>query len=430
MRLIILPVVAIFIAIGCDALPRLPNVGYLGMGYNIVKGNPDNQFKDPGFRFPVLNITTYQENSLTSDGKYSIPDHVQAMQLSSCGFQRKVSTVTGSQSYQDSVSVDVEAEGRFQLWGARFSASRAYKEVSEGTSQYHRVYTIVREKCTEYEVAVNDMQMSIGLLDTDFYDIFVHLGNDDDAYKRFIDTYGTHMVSRVALGAKMVIRSEFEREAWNRMRESGVKAEIAAQLSFARLATNETSAETAWESQQREAFESERNSYVVSYRGIHLPSGGKWETWANAARESLSPISYTLVPLIKLLADSYIENHTKITPALESYCDGSPGCEFPGPDPVVSGMIKTTSNFDSSPSKLTCPPQYRLLSCGLNNTGYSSCDVRYAIPVSNTTCECGKKELGQCIAWCTIAEMNFTIAKSPEFNGSTKVSCPTEYKVL
>ena len=50
-------VVAFFLAVRCDAVERFPNARYLGMGYNLITGNPDDNLLDPGFAFSVLEFT-------------------------------------------------------------------------------------------------------------------------------------------------------------------------------------------------------------------------------------------------------------------------------------------------------------------------------------------------------------------------------------
>jgi len=63
---------------------RLPNVGYLGVGYDIYKGNPREVGSvDPGFRLePVFNLTL--DGGTTSDGRYILPKGVVAEQCISC----------------------------------------------------------------------------------------------------------------------------------------------------------------------------------------------------------------------------------------------------------------------------------------------------------------------------------------------------------
>jgi len=95
---------------GVQAVDRLPNARFLGTGYNVINGNPDNNLNDPGFAFSVLEFT-WANNVTTSDGRYFVPDNIQALQTRSCGFQSEAATEFGSRSYQQALSVDVSVEG-------------------------------------------------------------------------------------------------------------------------------------------------------------------------------------------------------------------------------------------------------------------------------------------------------------------------------
>jgi len=456
MKLIILPIVAIFTVTVCDAngngtnvTTKLPNIDYLGMSYDVVKGNPDNNFNDPGFLFSVVKFRW--SNLTTSDGKYKVPDKVQGLQIKSCGYQTEVSTIFGSKSYQNTLSDDVhdESDGG-PLWSARFSGSTEYRKVSKGTRRYHHVYTNARAKCTEYEAALNVNQEQVDIqLDEDFKQAFLDLPPSDDAmdmiaYDRFVTAYGTHFTSSVTYGSKMIIRSEFEQQAWNKLRKSRVKIPRATQLSLELLTSAGGSVETDSDKTERQMFESQRSSYTASYIGSHPPSDGKWVTWAQSTGKSPTPIAYKLTPLSYFFIEPnfpYLQKNNfkkilrQLSAAYARHCNKIPGCGVPGPDPVLFSMINTTASFRRTPSRLSCPPNYKLLSCGIKNIIRNKtpvlCDPeRYAIPASNTQCECNDKNGAKCIAWCSVVDMNSATAKSPEFHEITNTSCPAGYKVI
>jgi len=314
MRFIFLSVIAIFMASGCDA-ERFPNVRFLGMGYNAIKGNPDNNLRDPGFSFGVIDFS-WEEGHMTSDRKYVVPDYVQALQTKSCSFQSEVSTVTGSESYQDSLSVDVSVDvgGSYGPWGARFSSSVGYKEVNQGTSEYRRVYTNARAKCIEYELAVNFRRLPVKVT-ADFARAVngLSFSQNDTAYIKFINDYGTHVTSRVTMGAKMIIRSSFEQEAWTEMEETGLNVGVAAEVSFMHVASVGVGVETATEKEQREEFEQMRSSHLESYLGSHPPSNGNKEAWAETAGDAPYPVSYKLAPLTAFITAKFSHMCRKVT---------------------------------------------------------------------------------------------------------------------
>jgi len=44
---VIMLAVGIALVAGCEAFVKFPNARFLGMGYNAIKGNPDNNEFDP-----------------------------------------------------------------------------------------------------------------------------------------------------------------------------------------------------------------------------------------------------------------------------------------------------------------------------------------------------------------------------------------------
>ena len=252
--------------------------------------------------------------------------------------ERQVSTVRGSKSYQDALSVDVSVEAGYSgaVWGARFSASTSYKEVNEGTSRHRRIYTRAIAKCSEYDLNVNYQYAQVGV-HGDFERAVnaLPLTEDNDKYDKFINAYGTHFTTRVTLGAKMIVRSEFEEEAWSKMKEKGVKVAVAAQLSYG-LASVGVSTGVETQNNEKEEFEKARRDKSESYVGSRPPSDGRWETWAEMAADSPYPIAYTLVSMTSILSEKFFPNmpvndlttrRDLLTEAYDTYCSRLEGCE-------------------------------------------------------------------------------------------------------
>jgi len=256
----VLFVVCVFLAAGCEALSRLPNVRYLGMGYNAIKGNPDNHLHDPGFALISVLKFTWANNVTTSEGKYFVPDNVQALQTSCCSFQSQAVTEFGSRSYQQALSIDVsvESEADMSAWSARFSASVGYKRVSQGTTQHHRIYTNARAKCIQYQLWMNYLNTPVTIT-SNFAQAVASLPlvRNDTVYNAFIRTYGTHFTTSVTMGAKIVIRSEFDEISYTRMEEAGLSIETGAKVSFLRFVGG-LDAETTIGRQRRKKFEGNR----------------------------------------------------------------------------------------------------------------------------------------------------------------------------
>ena len=429
-----------FLAVRCDAVERFPNARYLGTGYNVITGNPDDDLHDPGFAFSVLEFT-WANGRTTSDGKYLVPDHIQALQTKSCGFHGEATTEFGSRSYQNALSVDVsvEAEGGSSLWSARFTASVGYKKVSQGTSQNHRIYTSTRGKCIQYQLSINYLHAPVNVTNNFAKAVSsLPLARNDIAYNTFINTYGTHFTSQVVMGAKMVVRSEFEEIALTNMEETGLNIEAGAKVSFFRFAAG-VSTETDIQRQQRETFESMRKSFKASYLGSHPPSDGRWETWAQSTANSPYPVRYRLASLAYLITKKFFPNmpdhelYTRrnlLTAAYTFYCNEKPGCGVPPADRVPLRMKKAVSTFRGS-ARVSCPPTYSLLSCGILNVRAAGDHdgQRYAIPANSASCRCLDRSEAKCVSWCTNNDVGFTVARSPLVHGFTTATCPAGYKV-
>ena len=67
---------------------------FIGVGYNLVLGNPKADRVDPGFGQPVFQLT-YSQNQKTDDNLFLIPDGATTRNQQSCSYQSKTSQYTG-----------------------------------------------------------------------------------------------------------------------------------------------------------------------------------------------------------------------------------------------------------------------------------------------------------------------------------------------
>jgi len=83
---------------------KLFNIDFLGIGYDAIQGNPQNDVIDPGFKNTIF-LLEYTENIVTADGRFLLPDNTDAQQLMSCNFKTDTEEVYDEESYQDSLLV-------------------------------------------------------------------------------------------------------------------------------------------------------------------------------------------------------------------------------------------------------------------------------------------------------------------------------------
>lgn len=90
---------------------------FVGVGYNLLEGNPEggdvsNGGVDPGLLFTrKIFQLTWDMNKISVDKKYQIPDQVSFAPRASCVKSNKKDVFSGSKSYQQKLNVDVDVSG-------------------------------------------------------------------------------------------------------------------------------------------------------------------------------------------------------------------------------------------------------------------------------------------------------------------------------
>ncbi len=103
----------------------------MGSGYDILKGNPDNEDSfDPGFRSRIFTYT-YNDGDKPQDGKYLVPDDIDSRLTQTCSLSATTTRFQGTKSYQKSLQTKVDVAGGYDgaITKAAFSASLSYEHV-------------------------------------------------------------------------------------------------------------------------------------------------------------------------------------------------------------------------------------------------------------------------------------------------------------
>ena len=125
--------------------------------------------------------------------------------------------------------VDAKLEGK--VFFVPFSASAQYQKVHSQTYMYNMKYVFTTARCNVYRANVKLQAMN--RLSADFVRAVNSLPLDDYApYLQLVSIYGTHYVSSVVMGAKAMVRSEFEKTVWNSLKQQKFDFSGAAQASF------------------------------------------------------------------------------------------------------------------------------------------------------------------------------------------------------
>ena len=120
---VFLAILGAAVVTGQDGSLTAPSgVSFVGIGYNIVEGNPEGDDKKHGGIDHGLLVSrkifslTYKTNELTGDSRYKLPDQIAFSSRLSCveDKETKTSIVFGSKSSK--LKADVEASGIYSYF--------------------------------------------------------------------------------------------------------------------------------------------------------------------------------------------------------------------------------------------------------------------------------------------------------------------------
>ena len=328
--LILVCVISTVRLIECSQSPKtMVSIDFIGLGYDVVKGNPHSNLYDPGFRRAVVEIT-YNKESKSSDNQWLVPDNVQVLQARSCDYKVEYDVVTGMNSYQRSLSRDVSIPNG--AWNFKFSGSDEYQEVKEGVYKHHKYFVESVAKCSSYKARIRSYkELKVTEEFKEAVDELPVTANDEEYFK-FIQRFGTHYASEMIMGAKKIVRSEFDQVVWAELHmNNNFNIKSGAELSFLGFTTKSVYGAGSNDAIKTE-FERKRSSYKVSFIGNHPPEDGKWETWTRTSGNMPYPIAFTLSPLTELFTVKFISNHNSshiqakqklLGEAIKTYCGGS-----------------------------------------------------------------------------------------------------------
>ena len=107
---------------------------FVGVGYNLLEGNPEggdvtNGGVDPGLLFTrKIFKLTWNTNKKSMDNRFSVPDQVTFAPRSSCVTTNKKEVFSGSKSYQEKLNADVQVSGKRKKRVLRFQSKRSHAD--------------------------------------------------------------------------------------------------------------------------------------------------------------------------------------------------------------------------------------------------------------------------------------------------------------
>eukprot|EP00057_Strongylocentrotus_purpuratus_P011674 XP_011666148.1 PREDICTED: uncharacterized protein LOC105439147 [Strongylocentrotus purpuratus] len=290
--------------------PIHPNVQFLGTGYNILEGNPGGQDLNEGGLDPGLKVTrqvfslSYDEEKLTDDNAYSVPDEIIYTKRDGSSEGCTVSSVYGSRSYQEELKIQSEVEGGFEkgLAGFEFGASAAYRTISDKLEVEEKLFATYRT----LEIFGEGRILSASE-DVSFSDEFASqlcalpemYPGHETTYNLFLDDWGTHVVTQATFGTATQTFLQYQQSSivYMQAREIGASASIGGAYKGFSGSLSIT------------------GSYDVNFREVEAAFDGEKYSTTRGSLEQNEPITYHLVGMDQLLDKGYfIPNQGTCTP--------------------------------------------------------------------------------------------------------------------
>ena len=343
---------------------KMKNIHYAGHGYDLVKGNPqcsggcvESAGFDPGFlgTHNVIDLT-YSTGKITPDGRYLVPDNLDVESAVTCSLVTSTHAVHSTYDYQNSLNVDASVDTTFEetwLGKVQFSASVDYQRMSHKMGASAKTVYSTRAACSVYQASV--LPFTTLNLTTYFRSAVATLPATYDArhYLTIIESFGTHYVTAVQMGAKMVRNIECSSSDIDSLTSQGVDVKAAVQVdalfAHVKVGTNVT-----WHKSDHDQLSKKDCSASELNVGLAPPGGlmcgsedcnpanidmSPWQETLLSDKGEPMPMQYTLESIDALLTKQYFSHDPDIAKKQlnlqqflqRDYCGSVPGCAPPNP---------------------------------------------------------------------------------------------------
>ncbi|KAM7438653.1 hypothetical protein ABFA07_011865 [Porites harrisoni] len=274
---------------------------FLGVGYNLLKGNPEggdlsNGGIDPGLLFTrkVFKLS-YDTNKLSVGQQYMIPDQVSFAPRSSCVTTTKKEVISGSKSYQKKLAVDVSANGGYEsdLWNVAFTLSSNFEKMTKETSTYNNVFYEEKSVCNRgrarYQLDLAPIKKFP--VSEDFAAAVCGLPDQysERTYYQFIERWGTHIVVEVELGEKTIERSKSSRTEFTKYAMNNLKGSVSAEGAFQGFSSSLSVNMERFREEMSEDTKFGESKITLTSGGMDMPE----------------PIGLRLIPIYEAMSKSF-----------------------------------------------------------------------------------------------------------------------------
>ncbi|XP_068753764.1 uncharacterized protein [Montipora capricornis] len=284
-----------------DDVDTAKGLRFLGVGYNILTGNPDGgQLSLGGVDPGLLSVRkifklTWDTNKTSVDGLYRVPDQVVFVHRSSCVETTTNEVFSGAKSYQDKLKVDVAASAGYDalLWSVAFSLSASYEKMEKETKNKHKVFFEKKKVCNN---GAARYQLDLARVEKysvtkDFAAAVCSLPKEYDqgAYREFIDNWGTDIVLQVVLGTKTTERRESSYTKIAKYAMENIGASVSASGGYGGFSASLQVDVSKFKESTTDTTNFTENTVKFTSGGPDMPE----------------PIKLTLMPIYKAVEDSF-----------------------------------------------------------------------------------------------------------------------------
>ena len=155
---------------------------------------------DPGFASAIFE-SEFNKDRRTADRSYKIPDNADVIAKTACSDSVTVETIMTESEYQQDLSMKASASvsGQVKVVEASFTASTEYTRMSKQLKSNTKSVIKNEASCVVYEAR---LQTGTSPPITENFREFIKKMASDENYPEFFDTFGTHFVEVVDMGAR------------------------------------------------------------------------------------------------------------------------------------------------------------------------------------------------------------------------------------
>jgi len=245
-----------------------------------------------------------------------VPDGYDILRDSGCTLSFSSDMTFKSSEYKDTLKSSVH--GDFSRAAAAFEASAEWNTFHTHTGSGNTKQVSSMAECSLYIASVNrfsqpnytqNFEAALSTLPTSY--------GDGSAYFNLFESFGTHALSSVKMGASFGFRSYFSERNWSNVANTGVAIGLAAQYEATVKAGGGLN--VSFERDVQKTFEQNMQDYDVISLGSK-PTEGDPLAWAQQAIQEPMPIDYHLVDLCDVIADQTLRSNCIKASQKEEYC--------------------------------------------------------------------------------------------------------------